>query len=165
MGIAEDLSNVPEIEESTQFLFSKNFIMRFLKEVMVQVSLQVLSPKVMLLFAINAKFLEDNGITDSMHWEQFFKDFWNVLRSCIRKIADLVMQALLDLVIGQLKPIIVLVAKKLLLETIYYYKVLLEEMVLACTPKFNFFGNNTENMVIDNVDYADIIPFQTTPET
>ena len=133
---------------------------------MIQIAMQILSPKVMLLFAINARFLGDTQeeMTDSMHWENFFKDFWNILRSCIRKISDLVIQALLDLVIGQLKPILVLLAKKLLLETVYYYKILLEEMILACTPVFNFGGSN-ENLVIDNVNYADIIPIETTPKT
>jgi hypothetical protein len=166
MGIAEDTSRIPEIDTSVEFSFSKNFVLSFIKETMIQVAIQILSPKVMLLFAINARFLGDTQeqMTDSMHWENFFKDFWNILRSCIRKISDLVIQALLDLVIGQLKPILVLLAKKLLLETVYYYKILLEEMILACTPSFNFGGSN-ENLVIDNVNYADIIPLETTPKT
>lgn len=166
MGIAEDTSRIPEIDTSVEFSFSKNFVLSFIKETMIQIAMQILSPKVMLLFAINARFLGDTQeeMTDSMHWENFFKDFWNILRSCIRKISDLVIQALLDLVIGQLKPILVLLAKKLLLETVYYYKILLEEMILACTPVFNFGGSN-ENLVIDNVNYADIIPIETTPKT
>ena len=162
--VGETVSLQPEIKVSAAFNFNKNLIFSFIKEAMVQISMQVLSPKVMLLFAINSKFLGDEDITDSRHWEQFFKNFWNILRSCIRKIADLILRELLDLVIGQIKPILSLVIKKLMLETIYYYRILLEDLILNCVPKITF-GNNTTNMVIDNVDYADIIPKQTVPES
>ena len=131
---------------------------------MIQIAMQVMSPKVVLLFNINAKFLEDTqeGITDSKHWEDFFKNFWNILTSCTRKIVDLVIQALLDMIIGQLKPIISLIVKKLMLETIYYYRILLEELIVNCVPHIPI-NTNTQNMVISNVNYADIIPVQTTP--
>lgn len=144
---------------------SRNMIGRFIKEAAVQLSMQILSPKVMLLFAINSEFLGDTQeeITDSVHWEMFFKNFWNFVRSCTRRIADLIIQELFDLVVGQIKPIITLVVKKLMLETIYYYKILLEELITSCTPNINF-RSRTENMVIDNVNYADIIPTETTPK-
>lgn len=160
MKVSTDLSIAPEINANSSFSFSKNIILRFIKEAMIQIAMQVLSPKVILLFEINARFLGDNAedITDSVHWEKFFKDFWNLLIPCIRKMSDLVMQALLDLVIGQLKPIISLIMRKLILETIYYYRILLEDLIANCTPRLN-----TSNMAIDNVNYADIIPVQTTP--
>ena len=163
----ENLSGNIEIDASVSFGYSKNLILEFIKETMVQIAMQVLSPKVMLLFAINSHFLNDTqeNVTSLVNWEDFFKRFWNVLRSCIRKISEIVMQELLDLVIGQLKPIISLIVKKLMLETIYYYKVLLEELILACTPSPDFSLFETKNMEIANVNYADIIPVQTTPST
>ena len=117
----------------------------------------------MLIFAINSHFLCDTqeNITDSMHWEGFFRNFWNVLRSCIKKISSLIIQELFDLVIGQIKPIMFIVAKKLMLEAVYYYRKLLEELILACTK----FKANTTNLIIDNVNYADIIPVQTAPNS
>lgn len=163
----ENLSESVEIDASASFGYSKNLILKFIKEAMVQIAMQVLSPKVMLLFAINSRFLNDTqeDLTSVANWEEFFKNFWNVLRSCIRRISDIVMQELLDLIIGQLKPIVSLIVKKLMLETIYYYKVLLEELILACTPSPNFSLFETTNMEIANVNYADIIPVQTTPST
>ena len=163
----ENLSGNIEIDASVSFGYSKNLILEFIKETMVQIAMQVLSPKVMLLFAINSHFLNDTqeNVTSLVNWEDFFKRFWNVLRSCIRKISEIVMQELLDLVIGQLKPIVSLIVKKLMLETIYYYKVLLEELILACTPSPDFSLFETKNMEIANVNYADIIPVQTTPST
>lgn len=162
--IGGNLSSAPEIDYDSSFFFNKNIILKFIKEAMIQIAMQVMSPKIVLLFNINARFLEDTqeGITESTHWEDFFKNFWNILVSCIRKIVDLVIQALLDMIIGQLKPIISLIVKKLMLETIYYYRILLEELIANCVPALPI-GMNTENMVISNVNYADIIPVQKTP--
>lgn len=162
--IGGNLSLTPEIDYDSSFFFNKNIILKFIKEAMIQIAMQVMSPKIVLLFNINARFLEDTqeGITESTHWEDFFKNFWNILTSCIRKIVDLVIQALLDMIIGQLKPIISLIVKKLMLETIYYYRILLEELIANCVPALPI-GTNTENMVISNVNYADIIPVQKTP--
>ena len=162
--IGGNLSLTPEIDYDSSFFFNKNIILKFIKEAMIQIAMQVMSPKIVLLFNINARFLEDTqeGITESTHWEDFFKNFWNILTSCIRKIVDLVIQALLDMIIGQLKPIISLIVKKLMLETIYYYRILLEELITNCVPALPI-GTNTRNMVISNVNYADIIPVQKTP--
>ncbi len=162
--IGGNLSLTPEIDYDSSFFFNKNIILKFIKEAMIQIAMQVMSPKIVLLFNINARFLEDTqeGITESTHWEDFFKNFWNILTSCIRKIVDLVIQALLDMIIGQLKPIISLIVKKLMLETIYYYRILLEELIANCVPALPI-GTNTRNMVISNVNYADIIPVQKTP--
>lgn len=163
MKVGGNVSSVPEIDISVAFSFNKNLIFNFIKEAMIQISMQVLSPKVMLIFAINSHFLCDTqeNITDSMHWEGFFRNFWNVLRSCIKKISSLIIQELFDLVIGQIKPIMFIVAKKLMLEAVYYYRKLLEELILACTK----FKANTTNLIIDNVNYADIIPVQTAPNS
>ena len=167
MKIRDDVSVSAKIGFNDSFLFGKNMIVDFIKEAIIQITMQILSPKIMLLFAINARFLGDTqeNISRSADWESFFKNFWNILRSCIRKISGLVMQALLDMVIGQLKPIISLVVKKLMLETIYYYRTLLEELIECAMPIRNLFRNRSSNMVIDNVNYADIIPMQTTPNT
>lgn len=145
---------------------SRDLIFRLIKEVMVQVALQLLTPKLMLIFAINARFLGEDtkDVTSLKRWEAFFKDFWNVFKSCIKKIVQMFLQELLDLIIGQIKPIIELIMKKLLLETIIYYRMALELLLMNCVfPLFNF-NLNRANFVIDNVRAADIIPKQTTPE-
>ena len=145
---------------------SKDLVFKFIKEVMVQIALQLLSPKLMLIFSINARFLGEDvkQTTSAARWESFFKDFWNVFRSCIEKIVDLVLQELLDLIISQIRPIVDLILKKLLLETIIYYRMALELLLTNCVfPIFNF-NNNRSNFVIDNVRGADIIPKQTSPE-
>ena len=76
------------------------------------------------------------------------------------------MDALIDMVIGQIKPIIDLAIRKLLLESIMYYRILLQQVLAACAinpsitlnPLFKY-----GQIMIDNVDSADIIPTETTP--
>ena len=164
-SISSKMSNVPTIDASAKFVFENNIVYRFLKEIIVQIAMQLLSPKVMLLFAINANFLEDTqeNITGSQQWEEFFKNFWNIMRSCINSIANVIIQAIVDLIIGQIRPLIRLVAKKLMLESIYYYKELIRQLILACSLNLNRL--QPENLLIDNVNYADIIPEQNNPVT
>jgi len=149
---------------NTPFVAQKDIIMRFIKELITQISLQILSPKVMLLFAINDYFLNNEKSSAKIDIEGFMKDFWNIITSCILKIADLILQSLFDLVIGFVRPILTLVVEKLLLETLMYYKQLLIQLLTSCLPNFTF-KLNTGNLVIDNVNYADIIPQKTTPES
>ncbi|MBP5723912.1 MAG: hypothetical protein J6X18_10130 [Bacteroidales bacterium] len=164
-SISSKMSNVPTIDASAQFVFENNIVYKFLKEIIVQIAMQLLSPKVMLLFAINANFLEETqeNITSSQQWEEFFKNFWNIMRSCINSIANVIIQAIVDLIIGQIRPLIRLVAKKLMLESIYYYKELIRQLILACSLNLNRL--QPENLLIDNVNYADIIPEQNNPVT
>ena len=60
----------------------------------------------------------------------------------------------------KLRPLLELFASRLLLETLRVYKDLLMQLLDACV-----FGwkNNQLVSVIDNVNYADIIPTQTEP--
>ena len=147
---------------NTPFTQQKDILMRFLREIITQISLQVLSPKVMLLFAINDYFLNEEGNSAKINIEGFMKDFWNIISSCVLKISDLILESLYDMIIGFIRPILVLVVEKLLLETLMYYKELLINLLTNCLPMISFRGNTT-NFVIDNVNYADIIPSQTTP--
>lgn len=146
---------------NTPFTQQKNIIIKFIKEIVTQISLQILTPKVMLLFAINDYFLTNKRSTQ-IDIEGFLKNFWNIITTCILRIAELILQSLLDLVLGYIRPILVLVVEKLLLETLLYYKELLIDLLSKCAiiPTFGF---NFGNFVIDNVNYADIIPQKTTP--
>lgn len=156
-------------EDKWEFEWSSNLkrdlIFRLIKETMVQIALQLLTPKLMLIFAINARFLGETtqDTTSLKRWEAFFKDFWNVFNSCIKKIVQLFLQEILDLIISQIRPIVELILKKLLLETIVYYRMALELLLRNCVFPFHF-NSNRSNFVIDHVRGADIIPKQTTPE-
>ena len=169
-GVTNEIAGV---DGRVSFEYNKNIIFDFIKEIMIQIAMQLLTPKVMLLFAINARFIDGTNpdgtvdITDGEHWESFFKNFWNIIVACTKKISAIVMQQLFDFVVGQLKPIITIVAKKLMLETVYYYKVLLEQLLETCASAYvNLWYNMGDSaMVLDNVNYADIIPAQIKPPT
>jgi len=63
---------------------------------------------------------------------------------------------LYNFMMKQLKPLLELLIHKLALETIKYYKELIQNLILNCIPYFKF-GSNAMNTQIDNVNYADII--------
>ena len=151
---------------NTPFVAQKNIIMKFIKELITQISLQVLSPKVMLLFAINDYFLNGEGNSAKIDIEGFMKNFWNIISSCVIKVSSIILESLWDLVLGFIKPILALVVEKLLLETLMYYKNLLIQLLAACVPLLSIsFNSDRKNLVIDNVNYADIIPSKTEPDT
>lgn len=147
---------------NTPFTANFNLIKRFIKELVKQISLQILTPKVMLLFALNDYFLNGKQPSANIDFNKFFKDFKNIIKSCILEIADKILESLWDLVVGSIRPILALVVKKLLLETLMYYKELLLNLLGTCGPLTINIKRN--NFVIDNVNYADIIPEQTAPK-
>ena len=159
-----DATNEYSAGINTPFVQQKDIIIKFIKEIITQIALQVLSPKVMLLFAINQYFLTNQGSEKSVQIDitGFLNDFWNIISSCVLRVGDLILESLYNLVIGFIRPILVLVVEKLLLETLTYYKQLLQQLLDNCLPTFSFNGNTT-NLTIDNVNYADIIPRKTTP--
>ena len=176
-GVFDALSGITNsiagIDVNADLSYNKNLIFNLIKEIMIQITMQLLTPKVMLLFAINARFIDSTNedgsvsITDGKHWESFFKNFPNLIIACTKKISSIVIQQLFDFVVGQLRPIINIAIKKLMLETVYYYKVLLEQLIETCATSYInlFYNNGDEALTIANVNYADIIPVQTKPPT
>lgn len=167
VGVSDILSRSGYVNSRDKYSFKLSIISKFINELIVQLAMQLLTPKVMLIFAINNKFLGKDEVGSIESIEAFFKNFWNIIKSCIKRITKMIMEALLDMVIGQIKPIIDLAIKKLLLESIMYYRMLLQQVLLECAtvpmitinPLFQYGA-----LTIDNVNYADIIPTETTPK-
>lgn len=167
VGVADILSRSGYIDGKDQYSFKLSIISKFINELVVQLAMQILTPKVMLIFAINNRFLGGDKVGTMRSIEEFFKNFWNIIRDCIKRITKMIMDALIDMVIGQIKPIIDLAIKKLLLETIMYYRILLQQILRDCA----FIPSLTVNplfkygaLTIDNVNYADIIPTEKSPK-
>ena len=131
-----------------------DFIMNFVKQTVVQIVLQVLSPKVGILFAINSQVLGDVGNLNE--WEDFLKNFDNLVNNIVESVKDIIVKELYNFMMQQLKPLLELLIMKLALETIKYYKELIRNLILNCIPSLRF-GGGALNTQIDNVDYADII--------
>lgn len=148
---------------NTPFVRQKDIIRKFINELVTQIALQALTPKVMLLFAINDYFLNNTKYSTKIDFDNFFKDYWNIIKSLTLKICDIILESLYDLIIGFIRPILVLIIEKLLLETLTYYKDILYSLLQNCIPNINFNFRGNKNFVIENVNYADIIPQKTEP--
>ena len=83
-----------------------------------------------------------------------------IIKDIIIKLKDMLVDMLMELIMEKIKPLLELFASRLLMETLKMYKDLLEQLLEACLIGWQ---NNKLVGVIDNVNYADIIPTQTEP--
>ena len=146
-------------------------IPRLLHEVVKNVVLQVLSPKVMVLYAINCKILNDSDTDTSKKVDpiEFMrKNINNLLNSLIPQIGNIIVSLLLGFLMKVLQPKIKKFVEKLNLEQAMRYVAQLKLAYRQCVGAYmnwaEYFGGSASNRsVIDNVTYADIIPKQTEP--
>ena len=163
LKVSDSIASTDETPNEDKYSFKLSIVNKFINEVITQVAVQALSPKVMLLYAINEKVMnpnEEGKKPDSI--VSFMQKFQNLIVSIIRKINEIILQQLYDYLMGQLKPLITLFIQKLLLETIMYYKILLEALMNEC--RLSGWGRNNQNLELDNVVGADIVPVLNHPE-
>lgn len=142
------------------FSIETNLLKKFIEELSSQLIITLLSPKVAILYAVNAYIMKGN-VDDLESWETFFGTFGNLIKSVAKKIKDIIIQELYAFAMEKLKPLLELYTNKLLLETIRDYKDLLVNLKRLCLPSNSNGGGTTH--LIDNVDYADIIPTKNKP--
>lgn len=147
-------------ESVDSFSFNFDFIQNFLEQTITEIILQVLSPKVSMLYAINSAILGD--VTNVSGMDNLMKDLKNLLVSIIKQVKDLLIEEMYNYVMSQLAPILNLFISKLALETIKAYKDLITDLIKNCIPSLSF-GGNTEGINIDNINYADIVPKENNP--
>lgn len=149
------------IENTHRFNFSIDFINDFLTQTITEIILQVLSPKVTILYAINRAVIGDASNINGL--EDLLQDLLNLITSIVKQVKDILIQALYDFVMSELKDILDLFISKIALETIKAYKDLITDLIQNCIPNFTF-GYRRTGTIIDNVNYADIIPIQQSPQ-
>lgn len=153
-----------------KFSFGANIITNIIQECVVQIVMQVLSPKVMLLFALNSYFMGDvtDGDFSKINILQFLKGLQNLIASIVRQVFEIIMKQLLQFIMDKLKELIMLIIEKLLLERIRFYIELFKRLLALFQMFYNAFrgkGGPSTTSIIDNVNYADIVPVQTEPKT
>jgi hypothetical protein len=153
--VATTVASPASITDECKFAFGLNFIKDFIMQTVTQIVLQVLSPKVAILYQINGAVMGTN-VDNMKSWENFLKNFQNVLFNIIKQVKDIIVEELYKFVMAQLKPLLELMIAKIALETVMYYKELIEQLLLGCIPNLSLPNTNGTNMVIDNVNYADI---------
>lgn len=155
--VAATAATNSSLEVNQEFTWGLNFIYDFIQQTMTQIVVEVLSPKVAILYAINSAFLGDVGNMKS--WEHFLNNFQNVIVMIVRQIKDIIIQEMYQFLMDQLKPLIDLFIAKIALETVKNYKDLITNLIENCIPNIGFQFNKHQS-VIDNVNYADIVPKQ-----
>ena len=162
-----------QVSMSDKLTFSSNIIFDLIQMTVTEIVMQVLSPKVMLLYALNSYFMGDSADGDfkNINIENFLKGFANLISSMVKQVFELIMEELVKWLMEQLMELITLIIEKLLLERIYYYIEILKRLLafISMWADFiaSFFGRGksiNSDTFIDNVNYADIIPKQIKPK-
>lgn len=113
----------------------------------------LLSPKLLLIFAINKQIMGEEMPKD-INIEKFLEAFFDIIVAMISEIIDMLIKKLLDFVLEKVKELLVAAMELLVLEQVEYYMRLLRQMLENCA----FALPKSPNLAstLDNVDYADI---------
>lgn len=155
-----------DVEVSDKFSFGANIITQIIQECVVQIVMQVLSPKVMLLFALNSYFMGDvtDGDFTKINITQFLKGLQNLLVSIVKQVFEIIMKELIQFIIDQIKDLVMLIIEKLLLERIRFYIELFRRLFSLFQMFYKTFTKGPKaTSIIDNVNYADIVPVMNKP--
>lgn len=152
-------------DDKLSFNYGSFIIDKLIKETVLQIVLQVLSPKVAILFKINNAVMGDTDDTlDS--WENFINNFQETVADLVLQVKEIILQWILSYIMTSLKEILDLYILELLKEAIADYRNLLKNIIDGCTNSFGssilfkLLSNKRKysNMQLDNVNYADILP-------
>ena len=108
------LKEKEDVEYSTNFGFDLSFIYALIEELMVEIILQVMSPKVMMLYYINTCVM---GAVDNVNgwknfgmmftsFDDFFEKFNNLLVNIMKQIIEILLKQLMQFLIEKITPLI-----------------------------------------------------------
>lgn len=158
-----------KMEYSLKFDFS--FLEEIVKTLMIELVMQILSPKVMMLFYINTCIMKGSAF-NLTEWsnmtiqmssiEGLLAELTNLFISIAKQVIEIFLKQLLELVIEKIMPWIKILTLQLLLETIRDYKDLIIQLITYCLiiPNFDF---GKQGLQLDKVNYADLTPVLEVP--
>ena len=155
-----------EVTVSDKFTLGGNIIFDLIKESVTQIVLQVLSPKVMMLYAVNSYFMGDvaDGDFSKINVKSLLKGLTNLLINIVKQVLEMLLKELLSFLLNELKELLNALLRKILLERIEYYLEILRGILSLIKMFYNAFTNGKKaDSVIDNVNYADIVPPENNP--
>lgn len=141
-----------------RFNFGINIIYQMIQQIVSSIITTILSPKVMILLAINYHIM---GKEFPKSIDEVLEGFRNVIISIIKEIKNIILNELYIFLMDQLTPLIELYVSKLAQENIKFYKELLNNLIENCIT--NNSSDLSAQSIIDNVNYADIVPEETIP--
>lgn len=149
-----------EVTVSDKFTLGENIIFDLLKESITQIVLQILSPKVMILYAVNSYFMGDvaDGDFSKINVKTLLQGLSNLILNIVKQVLDLLLKELLSFLLNELKELLNALLRKILLERIEYYLEILHGILSLIKMFYNVFTKGKKaDSIIDNVNYADIV--------
>ena len=159
--ISVTMAKNPEVSENTKFGFGIDIIHKLIKQTVTEIVMQVLSPKVMILYAINKSIMGD--INYDKYKENYIdfilKNFKNVIVPIIKSVNNIIGELLVNLLKKKLMPLLTEFTKKIAIEQAVSYATLISNLVKTCGSAASVLlnGEGELSTAIDNVNYADII--------
>ena len=159
--ISVTMAKNPEVSENTKFGFGIDIIHKLIKQTVTEIVMQVLSPKVMILYAINKSIMGD--INYDKYKENYIdfilKNFKNVIVPIIKSVNNIIGELLVNLLKKKLMPLLTEFTKKIAIEQAVSYATLISNLVKTCGSAASVLlnGGGELSTAIDNVNYADII--------
>lgn len=132
-----------------------NFIEHIVYELSSVIVSSLITPKVYLLMAINISLM---GLPGLPSISQFLQGYKSLIISIIKLIRDLLIKYLFDYLMGLLKPLIEMLAARMAIESVLFYKELIKQLLKACS-----FKRESGIFNQDIIGYADIIQTNSTP--
>ena len=143
----------------------RNFIFNIIQYLLNAIVDGILSPKVLMLLQVNQKIMNseiDSSIfktTMKSAEKQLLNEMADIIFGTIREIIDMVCVELLNMLLKQLEPLKNLMIDLVANEKAKRYREMIQTIIKNCAflPfDFSIFGNQFDNTVLANVDYADI---------
>ena len=159
--ISVTMAKNPEVSENTKFGFGIDIIHKLIKQTVTEIVMQVLSPKVMILYAINKSIMGD--INYDKYKENYIdfilKNFKNVIVPIIKSVNNIIGELLVNLLKKKLMPLLTEFTKKIAIEQAVSYATLISNLVKTCGSAASVLlnGGSELSTAIDNVNYEDII--------
>ena len=132
-----------------------NFIEQIVFELCSTIISAILSPKVYLLLAVNVSLM---GLPGLPSVEEVIAGYKNMIKQIIILIRDMLVKYLFDYLMELLRPLLTMLASKITIESILFYKELISQLIKACS-----FSREDGIFNLDIVNYADIVNENSTP--
>lgn len=143
----------------------RNFICNIIQYLLNAIVDGILSPKVLMLLQVNQKIMnseiDDSNFKTSLKSaeKQLLEEMSDIILGVIKEVVDMVCTELLNMLLKQLDPLKNLMNDLVANEKAKRYREMIQMIIKNCDflPfDFSLFGNQFDNTVITNVDYADI---------
>jgi hypothetical protein len=160
----------PSLNYGLGYNGEQNILKKLLWAIVRPIIMALFTPQVLLLIYINFELLGITNVNETLGPQDFGKivnflmnKIFSLIKSIMRFVKDIILEILLELFLKYVLPKLIKWKLLLYIEKITYWLALLKAAI-SCLPIFKFKLPKIISS-IDNVNYADIIEEQKTPES